>query len=79
MPFLENADVMYLPYICNNDSGLSSKISKAYLTAVNRFKSDRILYFNPTSKSGYQLLTKFKPPKKNHNLLKTGANRLYFI
>jgi len=37
------------------------------LTAGNRFKSDRILYLNPTSKSGHKLRTQFKPPRKNND------------
>jgi hypothetical protein len=37
MPFLKNADVMYLLYICNQSSGLNVKILKRYLTASNRF------------------------------------------
>jgi hypothetical protein len=62
-----------------NQARKSIGIPKSYLTAGNRFKPARILYLNPTSKSGHKLRTKFKPPKKNHNLLKTGADRLYFI
>jgi hypothetical protein len=51
MPFLENADVMYLLSICNNDNGLSLNISKAYLTAGNPYLQAHIFYFNPTLKA----------------------------
>jgi len=63
--FLKNVHVCYLQYICNKDNGLTLKIPKAYLTAGNRFKSARILCLNPSSKYGYKLHTKFKPPRKN--------------
>jgi hypothetical protein len=58
MPFLENADVMYLLYICIGFSVLHVKILKGYLnvgkrllTACNSARADlnNTCLFNPTA------------------------------
>ena len=74
----EKSDFMFLLYICNNYSGISLKISKAYLTAGNRSKSGRILYLNPASICGYKLRTKSNPPRKNGDLLKISGTVVCF-
>ncbi len=53
-----------IPAICNKDNGLTLKIPKAYLTAGNRFKSDPILYVNPTSKPALECVQNSSYPGK---------------
>jgi hypothetical protein len=69
----------YLLYICNNTNRLNLKILKSYFTVGNPFLISPNPLFYSTSRYGFKLPTKFKPPMKNCDLLQNWADRLCVV